>query len=345
MQRITVAIVAHNEALRIEACLKSVFRQDYPHSQIHILVIDNASSDATAKLALAALKLGWDGSWQLLRRDENHLGQARAAAIELAQGSYLAFLDADCEAPTTWLSDCWRAFSRLNSHEKVGAVSPTLAFPQGESLFAIARASLNSNPLAHLGSPQAATRAEGQRVEHLPTACVLLSRDAALAAGSFSPHLARVCEDVEFSVRLRKAGFSLFQLATPPVLHRQQEGWTQWVKRMWAYGFGQTLARGPWPWRWPERLWPVWLFYPLAIFLLVFAPLYFGMGAVFYGSLIGILAWRALPGVKRLSHAAAGCALVLLTHLTYSLAFLMGWVTSLALYSRLKLVSPGSAVR
>ena len=44
---ITVLITAHNEAERIESCLRAVMSQDYPMERVEVLLVDDRSTDGT----------------------------------------------------------------------------------------------------------------------------------------------------------------------------------------------------------------------------------------------------------------------------------------------------------
>src|ERR1700710_761412 len=48
--RFSVVIPAYNEEANIAACLSSLAEQDYP-GELEVIVVDNASTDATARIA------------------------------------------------------------------------------------------------------------------------------------------------------------------------------------------------------------------------------------------------------------------------------------------------------
>ncbi len=92
---LTVLIPARDEAANIGACIRSLAASD--HGNLSIVVFDDASSDATADLALAAgarllrgegpVPAGWKGKpWALHRAVQ---------ALDLPDDAWLLFLDAD----------------------------------------------------------------------------------------------------------------------------------------------------------------------------------------------------------------------------------------------------------
>ncbi len=93
--RVSVVIPAHNEAGYIEAALASVIAQDYPSHCLECIVVDNASTDGTARIVkeFAARHEGLD----LRIVTEPLLGIARAKnrGARQATGAIIIFLDAD----------------------------------------------------------------------------------------------------------------------------------------------------------------------------------------------------------------------------------------------------------
>lgn len=48
---ISIVIPTLNEAVYIEECLKSVFRQNYPLNKLEVFIVDGGSSDNTLSIA------------------------------------------------------------------------------------------------------------------------------------------------------------------------------------------------------------------------------------------------------------------------------------------------------
>jgi glycosyltransferase involved in cell wall biosynthesis len=88
---VSVIVPAFNAATYIRQTLDSVLAQTY--RKIEVIIVDDGSTDSTARLVeeFAAR----DPRFQLVRQSNAGVGAARNAAIERAQGKYLAPLDAD----------------------------------------------------------------------------------------------------------------------------------------------------------------------------------------------------------------------------------------------------------
>lgn len=90
---ISFIIPAFNEEQLIEQCLRSVTdavaaNQSYGYAH-EIIVVDNNSTDATARLAKRA-------GARVVFEPINHIARARTAGADAAKGEWLIFMDADC---------------------------------------------------------------------------------------------------------------------------------------------------------------------------------------------------------------------------------------------------------
>lgn len=99
---VTIVIPAYNEELSISECLKSLKNQDYS-GPYEIVVIDNASSDATASIAKHfSAKVTYEG-----KRGYNF---AIKRGFDEAEGEIIACTDADSIVPRNWLSKLVKHF-------------------------------------------------------------------------------------------------------------------------------------------------------------------------------------------------------------------------------------------
>ncbi len=86
--RISVLVPAYNASKTISAALKSAFNQEL--APLEVIVVDDGSEDGTADQVAREFP-----AVRLLRQKNAGPSAARNAAANLAQGNWLAFLDAD----------------------------------------------------------------------------------------------------------------------------------------------------------------------------------------------------------------------------------------------------------
>ncbi|MBX3103180.1 MAG: glycosyltransferase [Bacteroidetes bacterium] len=101
---LTVIIPARNEEARLAACLDAVLAQQHP--RFHILVVDDASTDATLRIARQYAER--DDRVTVLR---GHSGKKAALQQGIAEAAtaWVVTLDADCTPPPGWLATLGRA--------------------------------------------------------------------------------------------------------------------------------------------------------------------------------------------------------------------------------------------
>lgn len=94
---VSVIVGVYNKERYVGECLQSVLAQTYP--RFELIVVDDASTDGS----FAAIQKIQDDRLRIVRMPENsgHPGVPRNRGIQLAQGKYLAFLDAD----DIWMPD------------------------------------------------------------------------------------------------------------------------------------------------------------------------------------------------------------------------------------------------
>lgn len=187
---VSVVVPIRNESCLIPGCLTSLLKQDYPKDRTEIIAVDNGSTDDSGQVirrypvrCLFEAKVG--------------AGAARNRGAREAQGELLAFVDADCELPSGWISRLVSVF------EKEGG--PRLAGGRTVS----AGSSLIERFLDFRGRCFYTDRRSGQgRPPSLPwliTTNVMVRRELFEAAGGFEEAL-QPGEDADLSWRLLKAG-------------------------------------------------------------------------------------------------------------------------------------------
>jgi glycosyltransferase involved in cell wall biosynthesis len=114
---VTVIVCAFNEARLLPACLFSLLSQTRPPDEI--VVIDNASTDGTGAIARRVPGV------RVVEEPAKGLVVARETGRRIARGDILAYVDADCRAPLTWLE---RVADRFIARDGLVAVTGPYRF-------------------------------------------------------------------------------------------------------------------------------------------------------------------------------------------------------------------------
>jgi len=94
---ISVVIPAYNEERYLGRCLQALRQQTYPRAQFEVIVVDNGSTDATARIAR---RFGA----RVVEEPVKGIARARQTGFEAARGEVIASTDADTAVPPFWLA-------------------------------------------------------------------------------------------------------------------------------------------------------------------------------------------------------------------------------------------------
>ena len=108
---LTILVCTHNRAELLRGALESLEGQGLDRSRFEVLVVDNASTDATAAVVAecaARAKIDIRGVFE----PELGLDAARNRGVREAAGEIIAFLDDDARARSDWAAAVLEAFGR-----------------------------------------------------------------------------------------------------------------------------------------------------------------------------------------------------------------------------------------
>lgn len=193
--KISAVIPAYNSAAFITDAIKSILKQSYPVYEI--IVIDDGSSDDTYALVQAL-----SANIRYHKQENRGPAAARNQGITMAQGEWIAFLDAD---------DQW-------THDKIKLQLATLArYPELHLIAGdmteidednqvltpsvLDKHRLLTGYLKDQGQPIACALAKLLAKNFIPTGTVLVRRDTLLAVGMFNETI-RYGEDLELWAKI-----------------------------------------------------------------------------------------------------------------------------------------------
>lgn len=195
---VSIIIPALNEAKVIGRCLESIAQLDFPRHRFEVIVVDNGSADATLQIAES-----FRGriSLRTLQRSGVHISALRNLGAGEAQGTILAFLDADCLAPPGWLTDVVDLVPGGGS----GVVGAHYLLPPDSSW--VGRTWHNYQEAPKSGE-----------VSHVPAGDLAMRREDYLLAGGFDETI-QTNEDYELCQRVRAAGMPVRAFPRIGVVH------------------------------------------------------------------------------------------------------------------------------
>lgn len=214
---VTIVIPTHNNVELLRECLESVQKLKYPADRLHVLVVDNGSSDGTCG-AVHAPQL----NTRCIRIEQNS-GFAAACNHGAAEAStdYVAFLNDDAVADPQWLNGLFEGLD-AGGEGAVCAASSILSRDGSEieyngassNLFGVGR------PRSIWGWPDAPQPPTvGSPLLFASGGAMLVHRRTFLDSGGFDPNFFAYFEDVDLGWRLWVLGYKVVYAPGAVVRH------------------------------------------------------------------------------------------------------------------------------
>ncbi|MGQ7845721.1 glycosyltransferase [Granulosicoccus sp. 3-233] len=210
---VSIIIPAHNQFQLTYQCLTSLVLSG-DRANVEIIVVDDASTDATSAMESRVLNL------RVIRNEQN-LGFLHSCnkAASMARGNHIVFLNNDTEVEAGWIDRMLEVFERFSG---VGAVGAKLIYPDG-SLQDAGGIVWDSGTPWNVGHGRQSDDPEFnyvREVDYLTGAALMVSRDAWNAVGGFSEQYAPAYyEDTDLSFKLRAAGYRTLYCPQATVVH------------------------------------------------------------------------------------------------------------------------------
>jgi glycosyltransferase involved in cell wall biosynthesis len=196
--QVSIIIPAFNEARVIGKCLDSLMRLDFPPDHFEVILVDNGSADATVQIAKSfADRL----NLTVLQKHGVKISALRNLGANAASGAILAFLDADCLPPPSWLTDIFA----LAPKDGTGVVGAHYLLPEDSTWV---------GRIWHVY--QEAPKAGD--VSHVPAGDLVMRREDFLRLRGFDESI-QTNEDYELCDRVRKAGMPVRAFPHLGVVH------------------------------------------------------------------------------------------------------------------------------
>lgn len=218
LSSVTVCILTHNRCEQLAATLDNL-RKELGNDDIDIVVCNNGSTDATADY-LTSVAEDWQQLVVINSKDNLGCAEGRNCTWNRVKTEFILSLDDDIMISRTAVVEM---LGLLQPQKDCGLVSPII-------VDSVSRRVLN--PVAD-NSTHAKTFYE---------ACLLLRSEMLCTVGNFDPVLVVAGEGLDFSIRLRRAGYYILRAPEVVVEHvdRIREGpqaADRRVKWLWSFAY------------------------------------------------------------------------------------------------------------
>jgi GT2 family glycosyltransferase len=222
-ERVTVVIPTYNRSASLSRCLNALASSELPGIEADVVVVDDGSTDETAKV-VQALAVGQTSGmrFRLLRQQNGGPSAARNLGIAASETELVLFTDDDCVPGPAWIS----TLARSPWSEDTGGIGGRIEC--AESRTWVSRycryMRYNEYPAPH------------RPWNFLNTANCAYPRRVLEEVGGFVEGL-RGGEDVELSWRILTAGYRLRYHPGAVVEHYHREALRPLLRTFWSRGY------------------------------------------------------------------------------------------------------------
>lgn len=212
---VSLIIPVHNRVELTCACLDSVFANTDPSIRLDIIVVDDCSTDATASYLTS---LG-DKVRVIRNETRGSFGANTNKAAEVVSGKYLLILNNDTIVTKNWLEPLLRI---ATAHPDAAVVGNCQLYASSGLINHAGMVFDERGRPVHLydGMPADFPAARSSRTLQAVTgACWLVPREIFRELGGFDPMFRNGFEDVDFCLRARKRGYTIWYAADSVIYH------------------------------------------------------------------------------------------------------------------------------
>jgi GT2 family glycosyltransferase len=233
MITISFVILTWNSELHLERCFDSIAKKCADEEiSYEAVVIDNGSVDGSRAI-LKRYQEKYPEHFNLIMLDRNRgTTYPRNLGLKQARGKYICILDSDTEFCGGELSD---VFHLLTTNENVGMVAPKLILPDGSVQNSVKRFPTMWHKVVKIprilfgiatrnGDFYPELPVERERpVDSAISACWIFRSDLLDRVGYLDEKIFYSPEDLDYSHRVRKGGYSILYYTAFTVLHHTQQ--------------------------------------------------------------------------------------------------------------------------
>jgi len=208
---VSIVIVNYNGEQWIRECMKSISKLNY--SSYEVILVDNASSDISVKLVENHFP------WVRIVKNRTNMGCAEGCNIGLkyAKGEIIVFMNMDLCLEPNWLRETIRI---LESEEKIGACCGKFYDFHGKKLQFPSKLDISEGSLKKC-----------REIKNLYGAAFATKRDILQKIGVFDSIFFLYYEEIDWSWRLRLAGYKCIFVPTAVAYHWRGGGGASYEQR------------------------------------------------------------------------------------------------------------------
>ena len=245
--KVSLIIPVYNGAKTIQALLTVISEQDFPLSDLEVIISDGRSTDGTREKIAEFSRSHPELNIKVIDNPRRTRSSALNLAIREAAGEYILRMDAHSFPYPNYIKSCLKALIE-GKGDNVGGVIQVKPANQGWIAQSIAAAA--AHPLG-VGDASYRTGSKAREVDTV--AFGAFHRSLVERIGGFDETLL-INEDYEFNVRVRKSGGIVWLDPEIKVVYQSRRSFQELASQYWNYGYWKLrmLLRYPETIRWRQ---------------------------------------------------------------------------------------------
>jgi glycosyltransferase involved in cell wall biosynthesis len=218
---VTVGVVVKDGAALIENAIDSILSQNFPHTDMELIFVDDGSHDSTLSIIKDNIPRV-DMQVKIFHHDWKGLGLSRDLVVDNATGEYIVWVDCDMTISPDFVT---KQVVFMDKHSKVGIAKGQYGIcPQASLPGYLENIEFVAAHHKRIDKPNSLPLGTGGSIYRV---------SAIKQAGGFNHSIQGSGEDVDAEFRVRKTGWDL--AATTPVFYeRRRESWSAlWTEYFW----------------------------------------------------------------------------------------------------------------
>ena len=225
--RLSSVVLSWNSARHIESCVLSLLGENAGHND-EVWVVDNGSTDGTVAMLKRLEREHPDNVTVIYLKSNLGTTVSRNLALRQVRGDYVAIIDSDIIVPPGTITPL---IARLEGDASCGLLAPRLVYPSGHLQMSTDVFPTIFRKLSRLFMLRAMERRldserstlQTQHVDYAISAFWLLRRDVVEAVGLLDEEIFYSPEDVDYCLRVWKAGYTVLYDPAVHAVHCAQE--------------------------------------------------------------------------------------------------------------------------
>jgi len=235
--KVSFVITGKDVERYVQSCLSSILVQAETPG-FEVIYTDGGSTDKSVSLVSRMSETAEVPLSIVSEIDGKTVAYGRNVGLARARGDIVAFVDADCVIPLSWLRSALDHLDASDNEQLVAVGGGYLPDPTSPFLNRLIYFSL-STLLGSGGSSQFRYVTRERYTKSLPGGNVAYKRHAVTSTGSFDSRL-NFCEDYDLNSRLLKRGFKILVEPGLYSVHRKEYTMSSLPKSMFTYGKGRA---------------------------------------------------------------------------------------------------------